>query len=518
MWKWPKTVSKTLSVRLSLLVVSSIAILLSLSLIIMLYFSRQTLKHEALQSAEQTLEGMVYNIDNIMLSVEQTTGNIYFSMVPHIDNPEMMFTYAKKLVETNPYVAGCAIAFKEDFYKGHKQFMAYMHRADSAGVAYADSDIERDDMFAETPYTEQSWFTHPMATGRAEWMNPLSDMITSEAPIFTFSLPLLGPDGKPVGVMGVDVSLSLLSDIVDDAKPSENSYCTLIDHDGTFIVHPNTKKLTDKTTLTLKEQSAQEAAQAMISGGSGYKPFRLDGKDYYVFYKPFKRIGVFGQSADSLHWSAGIIYPADDIFGAHKRLAYHVLAIAIVGLLLLFIIVCSGIHWQLKPLNMLTEQAGRIAKGSLDEPIPDSWREDEIGRLQNNFKTMQQSLATNIGELEQLTTKLEKHGEELRIAYEKAQKADRMKTAFLHNMTNQMLEPAEAISKDVEALSNLNTQISILKSQTSSQGHTLKERNLKPQFGQLADDIQRNSTTIADLLKNLLNMSDEDIRKEADHV
>ena len=55
MWKWPKTVSKTLSVRLSLLVVFSIAILLSLSLIIMLYFSRQTLKQEALQSAEQTL-------------------------------------------------------------------------------------------------------------------------------------------------------------------------------------------------------------------------------------------------------------------------------------------------------------------------------------------------------------------------------------------------------------------------------------------------------------------------------
>jgi methyl-accepting chemotaxis protein len=349
-------------------------------------------------------------------------------------------------------------------------------------------------MFAETPYTEQSWFTHPMATGRAEWMNPLSDMITSEAPIFTFSLPLLGPDGKPVGVMGVDVSLSLLSDIVDDAKPSENSYCTLIDHDGTFIVHPNTKKLTDKTTLTLKEQSAQEAAQAMISGGSGYKPFRLDGKDYYVFYKPFKRIGVFGQSADSLHWSAGIIYPADDIFGAHKRLAYYVLAIAIVGLLLLFIIVCSGIHWQLKPLNMLTEQAGRIAKGSLDEPIPDSWREDEIGRLQNNFKTMQQSLATNIGELEQLTTELEKHGEELRIAYEKAQKADRMKTAFLHNMTNQMITPAAQIDKDV------STMFASTTSTDSMLG--------------LTEDVQKNGEAITKLLNDLINMSEEEMRKE----
>ena len=494
MWKWPKTISKTLSVRLSLMVVFAIAILLSLSLGIMLHFSRQALKQEALQSAEQTLEGMVYNIDNIMLSVEQTTGNIYFSMLAHMDDPDMMFTYAKKLVETNPYVAGCAIAFKEDFYKGRKRFMAYMHHADSAGVAYADSDVVPDDMFAETPYTEQRWFTQPMATGKAEWMNPLRGMTTNEEPIFTFCLPLTGPDGKPIGVMGVDVSLSLLSDIVDDATPSENSYCTLIDDDGTFIVHPNTRKVMNKTALMLNELSAKDAAKAMISGGTGYRPFRLDGKDYYVFYKPFRRVAVFGQPADELGWSAGIVYPADDIFGEHKRLAYYVLAIAVVGLLLLFIIICAGIHWQLKPLNMLTEQAGRIAKGNLDEPIPDSWREDEIGRLQSNFKTMQQSLATNIGELEQLTTEMKKRGEELSVAYEAARKADRMKTAFLHNMTNQMLEPSEAISKDVDAFFN-----------TTQDG-----------IEQIADDIQRNSQTVADLLRNLLHMSDEDIRKEAD--
>jgi methyl-accepting chemotaxis protein len=216
---------------------------------------------------------------------------------------------------------------------------------------------------------------------------------------------------------------------------------------------------------------------------------------------------VFGQSADDLHWSAGIVYPADDIFGEHKRLAYYVLAIAVVGLLLLFIIICVGIHWQLKPLNMLTEQAGRIAKGNLDEPIPDSWREDEIGRLQSNFKTMQQSLATNIGELEQLTTEMKKRGEELSVAYEAARKADRMKTAFLHNMTNQMLEPSEAISKDVDAF---------FKEVTSEGVEEMRSEGVKENAAWLADDIQRNSQTVADLLRNLLHMSDEDIRKEAD--
>ena len=211
-------------------------------------------------------------------------------------------------------------------------------------------------------------------------------------------------------------------------------------------------------------------------------------------------MAVFDSSSDDLGWSAGIVYPEDDILGEYNNLSLYVVVIAIIGLILSFIVSGFVIHLQLKPLLMLTAQAQRIAKGNLDEPIPDSRRVDEIGRLQRNFKLMQQSLATNIGELEQLTTTLKQHGDELSKAYKQAQKADRIKTAFLHNMTNQMLEPSEAISKDVEALCDPN------------------KRAERQDTAQLVDDIQQNGNTIADLLKNLINISDEDIRKEAQNA
>ena len=67
-------------------------------------------------------------------------------------------------------------------------------------------------------------------------------------------------------------------------------------------------------------------------------------------------------------------------------------------------------------------------------------------------------------------------------------------------MTNQMLEPSEAISKDVEALCDPN------------------KRAERQDTAQLVDDIQQNGNTIADLLKNLINISDEDIRKEAQNA
>ena len=358
--------------RISLMVVLAMAFLLIASMAVMFYHSRKAVEEEAIQKALQSLEGATRCIDNVLLSVEQTTGNAFFSMLPHLNDREKMFTYSRMLVETNPYVAGCAIAFKPDFYEDRKYFMAYVHRGDSAGIAYADSELVTDEFFGHRLYTEQDWYKIPMETGKAGWVNPNTSEEADLEPIFTFALPIKTRDGEPLGVIGVDISLSHLSRFVAEAKPSPNSYCTLIDQDGSFIVSPNSDKLMKGSALELTEESAKEAAQAMMSGETGYKPFRLDGEDYYIFYKPFQRETVFGRSEAEIKWSAGMIYPEDDIFGDYKSLSYYIIAIAAFGLTLLYLFSRIYIHRQMKPLFMLAEKAQLIAKGNYNEIIPDS--------------------------------------------------------------------------------------------------------------------------------------------------
>ena len=479
--------------RISLMVVLAMAVLLIASMAVMFYYSRKAVEEEAIQKALQSLEGATRRIDNVLLSVEQTTGNVFFSMLPHLNDPEKISAYSRMLVETNPYIAGCAIAFKPDFFKDHKYFMAYVHRGDSAGIAYASSELVTDKYFGHRLYTEQDWYKKPMETGTVGWLNPITGEEANLEPIFTYALPIRKRGGEPIGVIGVDISLSLLSRFVAEAKPSPNSFCMLLDHEGTFIVHPFADKLMKDNVLEVAEESAtaKEAAQAMMSGETGYRSFHMDGDDYYIFYKPFQREHVTGRSETELKWSAGIIYPEDDIFGDYRSLSYYIIAIAFFGLLLLYLFGRVYIHRQMKPLFMLAEKAQLIAKGNYDETIPDSHQTDEIGRLQNNFQQMQQSLAANIGELEMLKTRLQEHGEDLRIAYQKAQKADRMKTAFLHNMTNQMTEPSEAIVRDVEAL------------------RSGEENDLVA----LTNDIEAQGHTIATLLDNLIYLSDEDFVK-----
>lgn len=496
----PKYLRQTLSARISLMVVFSIGILLVASLSVMLYYSRKSIKEEALCKADQTLKGTIEQIDNTLLSVEQSAGIVYFNLLPYLNNPEKMMGYCRELVDANPNITGCAIAFKKDYLKDYPYYMAWVHRM--TGIR---SSLVLSDLIEETDttgvYIDQTWYKEPMAAMKPGWQHPFVGKDADEIPVVTFCLPILGPEQKPIGVMAVGVSLNQLSKAILSAKPSRNSYCVLINSDGTYIVHPNGKKLMNQKITDYLEGGidARIAAEAMMSGKTGYMSFHLGGTNYYVFYSPYERTTVAGRTMEKMSWSAGIVYPENDIFGDYNRLLLYVLAIAFVSLLLLLFLCRTIIHRQLTPLQMLTEKAQSIAKGNYNETIPDATQQDEIGRLQDNFQQMQKSLAAHMDELEQLTTSLQENKVVLQAAYNQTEKANRMKTAFLHNMTNQMISPSTAIGKDVETLV-----------ETVSNPEDIQDTS------KLAEDIQIEGKIITDLLKNLINTSDEDKMQASD--
>lgn len=489
-----KLFTSKLSVKISLKVVLLVAVLLAAALFTMLYYSRKTVRKEAMLKAEQTLENTVEHIDNVLLSVEQSAGNVYFNMCRHLDNPEMMYVYSRRLVESNPYIAGCAIAFEPYYYKERGElFMPYYHRTETG------SEIIRAESFGSTPYNQQLWYMEPMKKGTPLWTNPLEDLDANSETIITFCLPISDSKGQRVGVMGVDVTINMLSRIVQSAKPSEHSYSVLLGSDGSYLVRSDGSKLQDETISTQLEHGAdpsvKETVDAMMAGENGYKRIKMYGKGYYVFYKPFKRNMVQGRYLENLGWSVGIVYPEDDIFGDYDRLLIYVMLIAVFGILLLALLCQFFIHRRLLPLVFLTKSAHRIANGHYDEPIPDSHQHDEIGQLQNNFQQMQQALAKHVNELEKLDKELQGQGERLQVAYHQAQAADRLRTSFLHNMTNQMLTPVQIISDRVNKLLHLQTLHS-------------------NDIDHMADDIQKQGEVITELLNYLLELSKDATGKE----
>lgn len=508
MSKLPKFITKTLSVRLSLMIVFAIALLLSLSLGTMFYFSRQVLKQKTLENAAQTLEGTMQHIDNILLGVEQSAGNVYFELLPHLNQPELMYEYGRKLVESNPHIAGCAIAFEPDYYPDHQLFMAHVHRKGDSIVTNKDSLLLAEGSNDEHTYTNQVWFTEPMNTKHSYWTDPLKNDNESGDTKTAFCLPIFDMSRQCVGVLAVEVPVGLFSQIVLSSKPSENSYTIMLSRNGSFIVHPDKEKLFHHTIYTLKDlgidNSVEMAANEMIAGKEGYQYFQTNGEGHYVFYKPFTRTLIPGRTQEATGWSVGIVYAEEDIFGDYNLLPYYVLAIAIIGLIVFFVLCRWITHRQLARLRILTSTAQQITE-KLRSPNADirlaaltdqnyltAHHTDEIGQLKEHFQRMQQSLATNATQLEKLTSALQEHGNGLRKMYKQTQEADHMKTAFLHNMTNQMLAPADIILQSVKALSENHENI------TSEMANNE------------AKTIQKQSKALTELLNHLFDMAESD--------
>ena len=472
--------------------------MLTMTLGILAYFSHKALHQEALRNAEQMLEGTVQDIDNILMSVEQSTGNVYFDLREHLDNPERMFTYSRELVKSNPNIVGCAICFKPGYYPGRDLFMAYIHRKSGTD---SQSELVTSETFTNRPYTEQVWYTKPM-TGWTGWTDPLKGTDTEDEPLVTFCLPFSDKSGERVGVIAVDVSINQLSKIILAAKPSENGYSVLLAHNGSYIVHPDKEKLIGPLVFSHKRDvdvTETEAANAMLAGERGMKEFRRGDSEWFVFYKPLERVGWEGHSKGIEDWSVGVVYPENDIFGKHNTLIYQVVIIAIIGILLFILLSNWIIRRQLKPLKQLANSAHRIAEGNFNEMLPTSDRLDEIGLLQNRFKQMQLSLQKQITELEEETVRLHQQGDMLRATYNKTVESDAMKTSFLHYMTCQMSEPAQSIDNNVTNLCNNYYYLS------------------NEELSGRADIIEKKSQAVLDLTNHLAHFTEEDTGKEAAH-
>lgn len=496
--KWTEKIKKTLSLRLSLMMVFAIGLLLIVALIVMFHFSWLAMKAEAKDDAEQTLEGTAQHIDNVLMSVEQSTGNVYFDLIRHLDKPELMPTYCQRVVKSSPYIVGCAIAFKPDFYPGKELSMVYVHHKDYE-IDTEELELVTQTTFTSRPYTEQRWYTEPVGTGKPCWTDPLKNDETEDEPLVTFCLPIFDKSQACVGVLAADLPISLLSEIVLSTKPSPHGYSTMLAGNGSFIVHPDSAKLNYQTAFYQinegVDHSMIEAIEAMVAGYEGFKSFYVDGEKWHVFYKPFKQTAAPGRIEADLGWSVGVVYPNDDIFGVFNRLLYILMAIVFAGLAAFFILCRMITHRQLLPLVMLKNSARRIANGDYQEAIPTTNREDEIGQLQERFQHMQEALSSHIGELEELSVTLKKHNEELAVAYRQAKKADRMKTLFLHNMTNHMVEPSNQITTSVISLCDLY--------------QSGKMEEAQP----VIDNIHEQNKVMVEVLKDMLLTADNDIEK-----
>ena len=403
------SIRSSFSARLSLWVVLFAALIYLASQAYMSIQSRRSLEEEAIKGATQVLDNATLRLNNILEDVQLAADNTEWLVYRHLDSKESMLEYSRSTVQGAPFLNGCSISFEPDFFKGEHYFSAYS--------GYVGDVIQTMQEGSDTyQYFYLDWYLMPKLLNQPCWTEPYGDWDEEDDEsmetemLVSYCKPLTGGRGDYLGSISLDLSLKWLSETISSEKPYPNSYCILVSRGGRYLVHPDPEKLFYQTIFTdglvRPNKDVDALGHSMLNWEEGMRILKMNGARSYVFFKPLMATG----------WSMAIVCPEKDIFGGFYRMRLLSLAIASLGLLLMFFICFNVIKRTVKPLKALATGAENIASGHFDSKLPRLDRPDEIGTLSRSFDHMQTSLVSYIDELTRTTAKKERIEEELKIA------------------------------------------------------------------------------------------------------
>jgi len=261
-------------------------------------------------------------------------------------------------------------------------------------------------------YRQMAWYKDPLTSGKAMWSEPYFDKGGGEVLMSTFSVPVMGPNGKALGIATADISLKRLRDIVRSIRVLKTGFAVLLSKTGRILVFRDESRVMKESVFSLAKKlgslSLAALGKEMITGRSGEKTVsHLGGHDQYrVVYQP---VGGTG-------WSVGIFLPERELLEPVRQLTRILLIVSILGVVLVLWGVVLIARKATVEIHELSDVAARVSEGNLNVPVPPGFSTVELQRLADSFRTMQQSLKEHIEKLIQTTTARERMAQELRIA------------------------------------------------------------------------------------------------------
>lgn len=307
----------------------ALGVVVIVALLLILFFSKQTIQQNTMEEAKQTLEKMTNFADERMRHIEAAADSLIPQIESHLTQPDMMFEYSRMLPANHPDIKGCSVSFEPYYFmeKG-RYFSPYSYKNNGR----IDTEQEGDD---EYNYFKMDWYKAPRKLGRKCWIEPYEETNTTGIIVHevmtSYCQPIHDAKGKAVGVLSADVPLEWLSNQVKSQHPMPQSYCMLLGVKGTYIVHPDNEKQLKKTIFDTAEELADSAlaklGKEMIGGETGYKSITIDDDQRYIFYMPFHQTG----------WSIALVCPDEVILSDYYKLIYASIPLFIISLVLILL-------------------------------------------------------------------------------------------------------------------------------------------------------------------------------------
>lgn len=213
------------------------------------------------------------------------------------------------------------------------------------------------------------WYKLAKSLGHASFTEPYIDVSTSQAIISSLA-PV--KKGKFQGVVGGDISLSTIQQMLSSITLADTGYAVLISDNGTILYHPNHE-------LVGKNIDKVLSGKPDLSGGSSH--YQLDGNQWRI---SFHKIS----DARAVNWYLGT-FANESLIGAPVMSARATgTLVALVALVITLLILHFGLKVLMRPVRNLRDAMADIASGDADlSRRLNVESKDEFGELAQSFNS-----------------------------------------------------------------------------------------------------------------------------------
>ncbi|MDG5852723.1 methyl-accepting chemotaxis protein [Clostridium beijerinckii] len=375
--------SELLITMLSISVILTIGIILCVSTILSKYYDNE------INSKNEMLSKLISkNVSSFMDTAYKVTEDLAYNSEVREGSKDTKEKVLKETKDRNPYFE-----------------LLYMQDEKGMQTGRSSGDLaDRSDRW---------WFSQAKSS-LSSFVSKSYYSASSKNPVTSIFVPLV-EDNKFVGVMGSDINLEKLQEVVSEySDEASGRYSFIIDGEGVVVAHPNTEVIEElynyknqTRTTGVKEgnpkeepievsDGLKEIIAQLMAGNDGSIKYKENGQNYYASYTNIKLDG------NSLNWSVITVQKESSA----KAIINNITEISLIAGLIILLAAAAVIMYVSKRISMpIIEISNLLSIASTgDFTVKSSTRaKNEIKLLGESFNEMMSKVSALLIETKDLT-------------------------------------------------------------------------------------------------------------------
>lgn len=258
-------------------------------------------------------------------------------------------------------------------------------------------------MYDESDVEHVGWYYLPVQAKEAIWMSPyMNENINIY--MISYVVPLFAEDGTSIGIVGMDIDFSQITDLVDETKVYQSGYAFLTDASAAVMYHKNAD---EGTKLSDLDSSLSKSAD-FIGDDSN------QGKTMDYSYKNVNKKFAFYNLDNGM--KLVLTAPVSEIYAEAYGLAKLIIIAMIVAFVLsavIGVIIGTGMTRPIRQLTAVIEQTAELDFRPTKDGGKLRKQKDEIGNMATKIHIMRKKLREMMRDLQQTQQVLEGNAEDL---------------------------------------------------------------------------------------------------------